>query len=113
MTFNDLYQGLTKEDIPSLRDVNNANASANNDNDITDSSPLFAKDDQLDEHRNLFSSRPESKLGGLHLTILLGRPHPRFQGTYVGDGRHTGPTAKALMDAIKVTSCIVIEIGNR
>ena len=53
MTFNDLYQGLMDDNA--LTEVNDANTSANNDNDITDSSPLFANDDQLEDCRNLFS----------------------------------------------------------
>ena len=56
MTFNDLYQGLTEDDIPPLTEVNDANAPAPNDNDITNSGPLFANDDQLEECRNLIST---------------------------------------------------------
>ena len=58
MTFNDLYQGLTEDDVPPLTKMNNANAPAPNNNDTTDLGPLFMKDDdpQLDEFRNLFST---------------------------------------------------------
>ena len=56
MTFNDLYQGLTEDDVPPLTEVNDANAPANNDNDITDSGPIFASDEQVEERRNLFST---------------------------------------------------------
>ena len=57
MTFNDLYQGLTEDDVPPLTEVNDANAPANNNNDITDSGPLFTNDDQLEVCRNLFSTQ--------------------------------------------------------
>lgn len=54
MTFNDLYQGLTEDDVSPLTEVNDTNAPANNDNDITDSGPIFGS--EIKERKNLFST---------------------------------------------------------
>ena len=51
MTFNDLYQGLTEDDVPPLS-VNDANAPTNNNNHITDFGLLFTNDLQLEECKN-------------------------------------------------------------
>ena len=58
-------------------------------------------------------SRQKPNIRRLHLRLLLGRSHSRFQRTYMGDGTHRRPTATALTDAIQVIDRVLTGIGTR
>ena len=49
MTFNDLYQGLTENKVPSLEEANNTNASIDLDNGVVESGHIFASNEQVEE----------------------------------------------------------------
>ena len=57
MTFNDLYQGLTENNIPSLEEANVANGPTNNDDGVVKSGQIFASSEQVEEGKNRLSTQ--------------------------------------------------------
>ena len=56
MNFNDLYQGLTENNVPSLEEANNTNAPIDNDGDVVISGHIFANNEQNEEGNNRLST---------------------------------------------------------
>jgi hypothetical protein len=56
MTFNDLYQGLTENNVPSLKEANDINAPVDNDGDVVISGHIFANNEQDEEGNNRLST---------------------------------------------------------
>ena len=105
-----IYQKDTLAD--GSRAFNYAVSHVDYDDDVADSGHIFTSNEQITQSHGTVSW-PESDIGRLHLTILLGGPHNRLPRTHMGVGTHTEPTATALTDAIKVTNHVLIAIGNR
>ena len=52
MTFNDLYQGLTENNVPSFGETDDTDAPTDNDDGIVATGHIFANNDQADETEN-------------------------------------------------------------
>ena len=56
MTFNDLYQGLTEDNVPSLEEASDTNAPIDHDNGVIESGHIFANKEQMEEGKNRLST---------------------------------------------------------
>ena len=52
MTFNDLYQGLTENNVPSFRETNDTDAPTDDDDGVVATGHIFANNDRADETEN-------------------------------------------------------------
>ena len=56
MTFNDLYQGLTENNVPSLEEANDTNSPIDNNDGVIPLDHIFASNEQVEEGKNRFST---------------------------------------------------------